>query len=396
MAERNGRIRCLEFFSGIGGLHYGFQESQVDGEVVMSFDMNENANRVYEHNFRMRPNNKAIDYLVPRDIERHDANCWLLSPPCQPYTRGGKYLDDEDPRARGLVHLLELLPKLDKVPSYLFLENVMNFENSRSRRLAVETLGHLGFEIHECLISPVQLGIPNNRLRYFLIACRRWPAPSSRPGDGDSGTTEAWLAENKKRTAEYLARGRDSMAGVEIPKIPLAQYIDPAQNGDRALWVPERAIMKRKNLEFDIVRPLDTQTSTFTKAYGSKHLIGSGSLLQTKNLDVVENGFGSPEKLLDLGLRFFSPKEVALLHHFPFHNPHPTSDDGDAGKEEEEKGGASAKRARHARYMLEFPTGITQQQQLKLLGNSLNVKVVAELLKHILFAEPPVETSNKQ
>ncbi|KAJ2707498.1 hypothetical protein FB645_000674 [Coemansia sp. IMI 203386] len=356
------------FFSGIGGLHYGLLESGVDATVAMSFDMNENANTVYEHNFGMRPNNKAIDYLEPQDIDKHKASCWLLSPPCQPYTRGGKYLDDEDPRARGLIHLIDLIPKLDNIPSHLFLENVMNFENSRSRRLLVEVLGHLGFEIYECLVSPVQFGIPNNRLRYFMAASRKRAQSAE---------------ENTRWTEDYLVQGKDAVftewpfgPALETvtprPMAPLSEYIDPESNNDQSLMVPEAYILKRKRLEFDIVRASSSQTSTFTKGYGSKHLIGSGSLLQTKRLDVVENGFGSPEKLLDLGLRFFSPKEVSRLHHFPYADDRCKSD---------------AKSAQPIRYALRFPKAISQAQQLKLLGNSLNVHVVAVLLKHILFCQ---------
>ncbi|KAJ2080846.1 hypothetical protein H4R24_002762 [Coemansia sp. RSA 988] len=252
-------IACLEFFSGIGGLHYGLQECGVSYSMKMAFDMNENANDVYEHSFGQRPNNKAIDHLTIQDVDQHNSDCWLLSPPCQPYTRGGNYRDIDDPRARGLMHLLDLLPQLQNCPSYVFLENVMNFESSQSRKLLIEVLGKLGFE-------------------------------------------------------------------------------------------------------FDIVQPSSTRTSTFTKAYGSKHLIGSGSLLQTQQMDVVENGFNAPERLLDLGLRFFSPNEVAQLHHFPL---------------ETDK----------SKYTLKFPPRITQRQQLQLLGNGLNVYVVAQLLKHLLFCE---------
>ena len=36
--------------------------------------------------------------------------------------------DIDDPRAKGLVHLIDLLSKLDSPPTYLFLENVKNFE----------------------------------------------------------------------------------------------------------------------------------------------------------------------------------------------------------------------------------------------------------------------------
>ncbi|KAJ2784011.1 hypothetical protein GGI15_002385, partial [Coemansia interrupta] len=362
---------------GIGGLHYGLQESGIDATVAMSFDMNENANSVYEHNFGMRPNNKAIDYLEPSDIDRHKADCWLLSPPCQPYTRGGKYLDDEDPRARGLIHLLKLMPKLKHIPSFVLLENVMNFENSVSRRLLVETLGSLGFEIHECLLSPVHFGIPNNRLRYFLVAARR------------GQNVKASAEERKRYTDEYLARGRDCVQS-EWPfgpatktasvraMVPLAEYIDDRCNSDTSLKVPESDILKRKRLEFDIVQPNSAQTSTFTKAYGSKHLIGAGSLLQTKNLDIVENGFGSPDRLLDLGLRFFSPQEVAMLHHFPYAKM------GDPGKPATSDNTLSPQ---PIRYQLSFPNTISQKQQLKLLGNSLNAHVVSELIRHILFAK---------
>ncbi|KAJ2823781.1 hypothetical protein GGI24_003593 [Coemansia furcata] len=370
-ATDNRPIVCVEFFSGIGGLHYGLQQSGRAGKVAMSFDMNENANTVYEHNFGYRPNNKAIDYLETRDIDRHKADCWLLSPPCQPYTRGGKYLDDQDDRARGLIHLLQLLPQVEHTPDYLLLENVMNFENSRSRTLLVTTLGHLGFKIDEFLVSPVQIGIPNSRLRYFLAARREWPRP---PGD----PCAAWLADCKQRTDEYLLRGRDAVhtqwPGSAPALAPLADYIDVAANDDPSLLVPEKHILKRKNLEFDIVRATSPLTSTFTKAYGFKHLIGSGPLLQTKKLDVVENGFKSPERLLDLGLRFFSPKEVALLHHFPY----------------VEGGSQSAPEDPHTgvpQYTLSFPASITQRQRLQLLGNSLNVQVVAELLKQVLFSE---------
>ncbi|KAJ2852520.1 hypothetical protein IWW36_000148 [Coemansia brasiliensis] len=354
-------IVCLEFFSGIGGLHYSFLECGVEGKVAMSFDMNELANTVYEHNFGMRPNNKAIDYLEPRDIEKYNATCWLLSPPCQPYTRGGKYGDINDPRARGLLHLLKLLPQLQKPPRYVLLENVMNFENSQSRSFLVETLGHLGFEINECLLSPVQFGIPNNRLRYYLVARQMEP-----PRD------DSMSLQLQQQTREYLARGKDvvftewpfglaskTINPANIHHMPLKRYIMPEYDLADDLLVPKPHILKRKQLHFDIVRPASDKTSTFTKAYGSKHLIGSGSLLQTQRLDVKEDGYGSPEKLINLGLRFFSPTEVAMLHHFPL--------------------------SKDAKYKLEFPEGITQRQQLQLLGNSLNVHVVAQLLRHILF-----------
>ncbi|PIA16261.1 S-adenosyl-L-methionine-dependent methyltransferase [Coemansia reversa NRRL 1564] len=376
-------IVCLEFFSGIGGLHYGIQESGISYRMAMAFDMNENANDVYEYSFGQRPNNKAIDYLTIQDIDRHKADCWLLSPPCQPYTRGGNYGDNDDPRARGLMHILDLLPQLQHRPSYILLENVMNFETSQSRNLLIKVLGKLGFKFYECLLSPIQFGIPNNRLRYFLIARLRRPDPCILENKSNCqvglNTTHIcsehtmWLSENIKLTENYLSQGKEviytewpfgpavkTITVKEIIQRPLYSYVDTNQNTVLTLQVSASDILRRRRLEFDIVQPSSTQTSTFTKAYGSKHLIGSGSLLQTQQMDITENGFNAPEKLLNLGLRFFSPKEVARLHHFP---------------------------EKDFKHTLKFPSRITQRQQLQLLGNSLNVHVVAQLLKHILFCE---------
>lgn len=37
-------------------------------------------------------------------------------------------LDDQDPRAKALLHLIDITHKLSQPPEYIFLENVLNFE----------------------------------------------------------------------------------------------------------------------------------------------------------------------------------------------------------------------------------------------------------------------------
>jgi tRNA (cytosine38-C5)-methyltransferase len=62
----NMSLRCLEWFSGIGGMHYGLIEAQsmlkkyspsqtIDATIIAAFDINELANRTYEFNFRKAP-----------------------------------------------------------------------------------------------------------------------------------------------------------------------------------------------------------------------------------------------------------------------------------------------------------------------------------------------------
>ncbi|POI26986.1 hypothetical protein CIB84_009264, partial [Bambusicola thoracicus] len=60
--------------------------------------------------------------------------------------------------------------QLQKCPKYLLLENVKGFESSSARNELLRTLETCGFKYQEFLLSPTCLGIPNSRLRYFLIA----------------------------------------------------------------------------------------------------------------------------------------------------------------------------------------------------------------------------------
>ncbi|KAI9313369.1 hypothetical protein BX666DRAFT_1975839 [Dichotomocladium elegans] len=44
-------LRMLEFYSGIGGMHYAAILAGWDFEVIKAFDINNVANDVYKHNF---------------------------------------------------------------------------------------------------------------------------------------------------------------------------------------------------------------------------------------------------------------------------------------------------------------------------------------------------------
>lgn len=65
---------------------------------------------------------------------------------------------------------MDILPKMTHPPNYILLENVKGFEESDSRDLLVEALAASGYEFQEFLITPLQIGIPNSRMRYYCLA----------------------------------------------------------------------------------------------------------------------------------------------------------------------------------------------------------------------------------
>ncbi|CAM8895319.1 unnamed protein product [Rhodiola kirilowii] len=170
------RWRALEFYSGIGGLRYSLERARVSATVVEAFDINDMANDVYEHNFGHRPFQGNIQTLTAADLDLYEAHVWLLSPPCQPYTRQGLQKGSADARALSFLTILELIPYMSKPPVMLFVENVVGFETSDTHSMMVELFEKSDFVTQEFILSPLQFGVPYSRPRYYCLAKRK---PSS-------------------------------------------------------------------------------------------------------------------------------------------------------------------------------------------------------------------------
>ncbi|XP_022106474.1 tRNA (cytosine-5-)-methyltransferase-like, partial [Acanthaster planci] len=149
-------IRVLEFYSGIGGMHFAikggvrlqhfspndwFIKSYLDATVIAAVDINDVANKVYKYNFpHANLMQRNIQSITVEEFDEMEADMFLMSPPCQPFTRVGLKGDLQDPRTQSFLHLLQTLPRLARMPSYILVENVQGFEGSNSRAQLVKTL----------------------------------------------------------------------------------------------------------------------------------------------------------------------------------------------------------------------------------------------------------------
>ena len=101
------RVRVLELFSGVGGMHRALEGEQ--GEVVAAMDINTVSNEIYLHNhpgtnllnrcieaykIQVRDRNAAflrnIAGLTLKELERLAPTLVLMSPPCQVAARISK------------------------------------------------------------------------------------------------------------------------------------------------------------------------------------------------------------------------------------------------------------------------------------------------------------------
>lgn len=155
--------------------------------VVGAFDVNSIANETYERNHLLRP--RAVD-LSSLDVPATSRalgypSAWLLSPPCQPYSRRGKGLGGRDARAWSFPRLFEGLRGVEASarPRLVLVENVMGFERSETRDDVCRALEGMDYAVRELCVSPEDLGVPYSRPRYFLIARKR----SERVEEGEAG-----------------------------------------------------------------------------------------------------------------------------------------------------------------------------------------------------------------
>ncbi len=251
-------FRVLELFSGLGGWRYAFAGI---GEVVAAYDISPTANATYALNHGVRPIARELASISSATLAAHGADCWALSPPCQPFCRMGHQHGLADPRAKAFLNLMAILPLAP--PSYLVLENVIGFLGSEAHDLLATTLRQLSFHWNEYHLCPTQFGIPNQRPRVFIVASRQF---------------------------------RPAQIPPEEPAIALATYLDKREDPGLYLGLPTLAKHKPG---LDLVTWDARRTACFIGGYGQR-FVGSGSFLQTER-----------------GIRRFSPTEVARFMGLP-------------------------------------------------------------------------------
>ncbi|XP_029979528.1 tRNA (cytosine(38)-C(5))-methyltransferase-like [Sphaeramia orbicularis] len=301
----------------------------------------------------------------------------LMSPPCQPFTRIGLKGDVVDLRTKSFLYILDLLPRFSRLPRYILLENVKGFEVSCAREHLVLTLKECGYSFQEVMVSPTSVGIPNSRLRYFLIAkisaesdgdemqkkiSDAFPVPAE-PTDQDPHGPDVEPHPSpvlyKLETTTDAQRKKCQNSDLSIRQIQ--DFLEPSKEINMEDYLLPPKTLLRYALLLDIVRPTCRRSVCFTKGYG-RYVEGTGSVLQSSTEVQMEDVFKDLDhlsdedklkELLKLKLRYFTPREVANLMGFP--------------------------------KTFSVPEQTSVKQQYRVLGNSLNVTVVSRLLQLLVL-----------
>ena len=138
----------------------------------------------------------------------------------------------------------------------------LGFEVSEARRSLVSTLSSSGFFWREFLLTPTQIGVPNSRLRYYLIARKR-----DFPSYDDP--------------FEHLPKGEiiEQFPGAEKGDVEcetLGSYLETGDHLDEYLIGAD--VLKKRAEVADIVTAEGFKSCCFTKSYG-RYVEGTGEVV---------------------------------------------------------------------------------------------------------------------
>ena len=270
------------------------------------------------------------------------------SPPCQPFTttKNAKQKDSEDRRCDGIKYLMKMLYSILEKPRWILLENVKGFVGSNVLDMWYKCLGENGYSWEEYLLSPTQFGIPNHRKRYYIL-CER----SNRFRKGQN--------QQRANIIDSTSVSEDVPNGSSELKEPctIAKYLqDPREINLNSYIISDSVLQKKWANQIGVVSSRDKLSHCFTAAYGRQIHKATGSILLMdieREKSLLEDPLDRSDMMCYSGMfRRFTPRELLRIFGYPDH--------------------------------FCFPDNISLEHQYKLIGNSVNVTVIAHLVECLI------------
>lgn len=158
-------MRCVDLFSGCGGMSLGFTKAGFD--VVAALENWDNAISCYNNNFQhsatcfdLHDWKSAIEFIKPLN-----ADIIVGGPPCQDFSHAGQR--EEGKRAKLTVSFARIVA--DVKPRFFVMENVDLAKSSDAYSEARNILVAAGYGLTEEVLWACHCGVPQRRKRFFCI-----------------------------------------------------------------------------------------------------------------------------------------------------------------------------------------------------------------------------------
>lgn len=178
------KLKVASLFCGCGGTdvgllgnfdflgkHYGSNNM----EIVYANDIDDNACKIFEENFGLKPDNRDIR-LVPSS-ELPDFDILTGGFPCQSFSiiaQNPKRLGVKDDRGRLFFEMCRILK--DKQPKCFIAENVKGLLTANQKSafpLILEEFTNSGYDVKYMVLNSANFGVPQKRERVIMVGFRK-------------------------------------------------------------------------------------------------------------------------------------------------------------------------------------------------------------------------------
>lgn len=175
----NKKPIAVDLFCGAGGLSLGLKRAGF--KVLAAIDSDENACSTFKKNHKGTKvivadlSKLKVDDLLNRiNISKNDIALVAGGPPCQGFSMAnGKTRTKNNPKNRMVNHFVRFVKEIQ--PSLFLMENVLGFRSIDEGRVVKKLktrFSKLGYKTNLVTLNAAYYGVPQNRLRVFLIGNR--------------------------------------------------------------------------------------------------------------------------------------------------------------------------------------------------------------------------------
>ena len=161
-------MKFIDLFSGIGGFRLALENQGC--ECVFACELSNKKRDIYFQNFNMKPF-EDITKINVKDIPSHEII--TAGMPVQAFSSIGKKGGFDDSRGKLFFDIIRIA-KYHK-PYFIIMENVRNIvtmENGKLLKTIKSELQKINYRLHYQTLNASEFGIPQFRIKTFLIAIK--------------------------------------------------------------------------------------------------------------------------------------------------------------------------------------------------------------------------------
>lgn len=243
------QIKCLDLFSGCGGMSLGLSWAKLKNTRIKSVAAIDNwkaACDTYEQNLGIKPVNDGVTIASVGSLldEVGDVDLVVGGPPCQGFSSSGKraLADRRNRLVKAFLDAVELAS-----PKAFIMENVTGFTTFQSGNLLAEVVrkaNELGFHVHSGVLLASRFGIPQRRRRFILVGEKTGSFVFPHVRDFDL-STRSMLHIDQKHDRGFPVISFDD-ATSDLPKLLAGQFktkYTKVPKNDFQRWVRGSAIV---------------------------------------------------------------------------------------------------------------------------------------------------------